>query len=258
MTDRQGDDGAARPRLLISAASLLALLAFWQIAAMRAGDPLLAPGPGLVAQLMWQEAQGELFHHLGATLLRVAASFALALSVGIALGVAMGRRPGFDAAADPWLVALLNLPALVVIVLSYIWIGLNESAAILAVAINKIPLVTAIAREGARAMDPALDDMARIYRFGRLAYLRHILAPQMAPHVAAAARAGLALVWKIVLVVEFLGRPDGIGFMIHMHFQLFDVGLVLVYALAFVGVMLVVELFILQPWERRVRRWRRA
>ena len=57
----------------------------------------------------------------------------------------------------------LNLPALVII-LAYVWFGLNEAAAIGAVALNKIPNVVVTVREGARALDPGLDEMARAYR----------------------------------------------------------------------------------------------
>ena len=46
--------------------------------------------------------------------------------------------------------------------------------------------------------------------------------PQLAPYIAAAARSGLSLVWKIVLVAELLGRPNGVGFEIGVAFQLFD------------------------------------
>lgn len=251
--------GAFWPRGAVPAASLALLVLIWALGAAVAGDPQLLPGPLAVARLtMIEAATGDLARHLLATLARVAAAFTLALSIGLGLGLALGRRPRLDAFADAWLVVLLNLPALVVIVLCYIWIGLNEVAAILAVAINKIPMVTAIVREGARAFDPALDDMAQIYRLSWRARLRHIALPQLAPHAAAAARSGLSLVWKIVLVVEFLGRSNGVGFMIHLHFQQFDVGRVLVYALAFVGVMLVVEKLLMQPWERRARRWRTA
>ncbi|MFT6774882.1 MAG: NitT/TauT family transport system permease protein [Paracoccaceae bacterium] len=243
----------------IPAVSLAALVLIWAAGAQVAGDSVLLPGPWEVARLTVSEAEsGRLAHHLLATLARVAAAFTLALSIGMALGLLLGRKPGLDAFADPWLVVLLNLPALVVIALCYIWIGLNEVAAILAVAINKIPMVTAIVREGARAFDPALDDMAQVYRLSWSARLRHVALPQLAPHAAAAARSGLALVWKIVLVVEFLGRSDGVGFMIHLHFQQFDVARVLVYALAFVAVMLAVEKLAMQPWERRARRWRDA
>ena len=107
-------------------------------------------------------------------------------------------------------------------------------------------------------MDRELDAMARIYRLSFRTRLRHILLPQLAPFIAASARSGVAVIWKIVLVVEFLGRSNGIGFQIHLYFQLFDVGMVLIYALSFITVMLVVEWGILQPWERRVTRWRVA
>jgi ABC-type nitrate/sulfonate/bicarbonate transport system ATPase subunit len=51
----------------------------------------------------------------------------------------------------------------------------------------------------------------------------HVVLRQLAPYLAAAARSGLSLVWKIVLIVELLGRPNGVGFEIGVAFQLFDV-----------------------------------
>jgi len=83
-----------------------------------------------------------------------------------------------------------------------------------------------------------------------------VLIPQLAPYLAAATRSGLSLVWKIVLIVELLGRPNGVGFEIGTAFQLFDVALLLAYALPFVGIMLVIEAFIVQPFEQHVSRWR--
>ena len=85
---------------------------------------------------------------------------------------------------------------------------------------------------------------------------RHVVLPQLAPYLAAASRSGLSLVWKIVLVVELLGRPNGVGFEIGTAFQLFDVTKILAYALAFVAVMLAIEAFVVQPFERYVSRWR--
>ena len=165
---------------------------------------------------------GDLLFQLRATLLRVAVAFGIAMSVGATLGLVMGRTPVIDRWVDPWLVVFLNLPALVVIVLCYLWIGLNEVAAISAVALTKIPVMTAMVREGARALDPSLDAMARVFRIPAGSRLRHVVVPQLAPHIAAAARAGIAITWKIVLVVEFLGRSNGIGFKIRAVFQLFD------------------------------------
>lgn len=250
MSDRRGR--------WIGAASGALLLLVWILAAWLAADPNTLPGPLRVAQVLIKEASnGVLWQHLSATLLRVLAAFAIAMSVGTVLGLLMGRSKRANQWLNPWLIVLLNLPALVTIVLAYIWIGLNEVAAILAVALNKIPLVTVMLRDGARALSPALDDMARSFDMPPGDRLRHVVLPQLAPHLASAARSGISLIWKIVLVVEFLGRSSGIGFQIHSYFQLFDVPHVLAYAISFVLVMLAVEYLIFHPLERRATRWRR-
>jgi NitT/TauT family transport system permease protein len=178
------------------------------------------------------------------------------MALGSAIGLLMGRWQIADRLGDPWLIVLLNLPALVIIVLAYVWAGLTETAAIAAVALNKLPIATVAVREGARSLDAALDEMAHVFRVPAWTRMRHIVLPQLAPYLATAARSGLSLVWKIVLIVELLGRPNGVGFEIGVAFQLFDVTRILAYALAFIAVMLAVETFLVQPLERHVARWR--
>ena len=239
--------------------SIGCLLGLWTIAALATDDPQILPTPMDLAPLFAAElASGELLKHLGATLVRVLWAFTLAMCLGVAIGLAMGRSPALNRWLDPWLVIFLNLPALVLIVLCYLWIGLTETAAIIAVTLNKTPNVAIVIREGARALDPQIDAMAKVYRMPWRARMRHVVLPQLAPFIAAAARGGVAVIWKIVLVVEFLGRSSGVGFQIHLYFQLFDVALVLVYAFAFILTMLAVEWLLLQPWERRASRWRTA
>jgi NitT/TauT family transport system permease protein len=236
--------------------SLIVLVAAWYAGSEVAGQRMM-PGPQTVGFALWAEAQsGALAFHLGATLARVVVAFIIAMAIGTALGIWMGRSRLADRLADPWLVALLNLPALVIIVLAYVWAGLTETAAIVAVALNKLPNATVTVREGARSLDRQLDEMAQVFRMSRWVRLRHVLIPQLAPYLAAATRSGLSLVWKIVLIVELLGRPNGVGFEIGIAFQLFDVTRILAYAIAFVLVMLAIETFLVQPIERYVSRWR--
>ena len=111
-------------------------------------------------------------------------------------------------------------------------------------------------REGARALDEVLIDMARSFRMGRGTTLRHVVLPQLYPYLFGAARSGLALIWKIVLVAELLGRSDGVGFQIQVYFQLFDVTGILAYTLAFIVVVQLIEWLALQPLERRANQWR--
>ncbi len=257
-SSRKADlSGADTVRVRLLSLGLLCL--GWAGLAAALADPDLLPGPLEIARLTLGElVNGPLLHHLGVTLARVLAAFVLAMTIGTVLGLLMGRKKRVDTWLDPWLLFFLNLPALVTIVLCYFWIGLTEAAAVTAVAINKIPMVTVLIREGARTFDTALDDMTGIFRVPRLVRIRHVTLPQLAPYLAASARTGVALIWKIVLVVEFLGRSNGVGFQIHLYFQLFDVSMVLVYAITFVIVMMAIEFVFLQRWERRASRWRRA
>jgi NitT/TauT family transport system permease protein len=241
---------------LAKVVSLAVLLGLWALIAWLA-QSLLLPSPMSVGEMIVADTRsGELPFQMACTLARVAAAFAIAFTLGVAGGYAMGRSKLIDRYADPWLVVLLNLPALVIIVLAYVWAGLTETAAIAAVALNKLPIATVTVREGARSLDRALDDMAQVFRMGAWTRMRHVVLPQLAPYLAAAARSGLSLVWKIVLIVELLGRPNGVGFEIGVAFQLFDVTRILAYALAFVAVMLAIETFLVQPLERHVSRWR--
>ncbi|VVT02757.1 ABC transporter permease [Rhizobium sp. EC-SD404] len=236
--------------------SIGGFLIVWALAAYLADSPEV-PTPFAVFQTFARElTEGSLLFHLSATLMRVAAAFCLAMAIGTAIGILMGQSRTADRLLDPWVILMINMPALVVIVLCYIWIGLTEVAAILAVALNKIPNVVITVREGARALDRKLAEMARVFRFSRMATLRHVVLPQMQPFIAAAGRSGLSLIWKIVLVVEFLGRSNGVGFQIHLYFQLFDVAAVLAYALAFIIVMLAIEFIVVQPLEHHLTRWR--
>lgn len=246
-----------RPRnWLLRTTSLLGLVAIWWVAALIA-DSFVLPTPQEVLISFWSHTlSGELPYHLAATLGRVAVSFLLAMSIGVAIGIVMGRYRRLDIALDGALVLGLNIPALVTIVLCYIWFGLTDVAAVLAVALNKIPTVVVTVREGARAVDTRLLAVAKAYRLSRSSTLRQVYLPQLYPYLMAAARGGLALIWKIVLVVELLGRSNGVGFQLHTYYQFFDITSILAYTLAFAGVVMLIEASLMRPLENRLARWR--
>jgi NitT/TauT family transport system permease protein len=238
-------------------ASVLLFLCLWQVGSGWA-ESRLFPGPLAVFRNLMQEAlHGPLIDHLGITLTRVGISFIIAMAIGSVLGIALGRLPWLDRWLNPWLVILLNVPALVVIILTYVWLGLVETALLVAVAVNKVPNVAVTLREGARALEKDYAEVAQIYRFGSWRTLREVIIPQLAPYLLAAARNGLALIWKIVLVVELLGRSNGVGFQLQSYFQLFDVPRVMAYAAAFVLCVLLIEVVLFAPLERRAGQWRR-
>ncbi len=235
---------------------LIGFVLIWQILAWWLQSRYL-PTPSAVLLTLWQQLwSGDLLRHLSATLGRVMASFTLAMLLGVGIGILMGSRRAWNEWLDTLVIIGLNIPALVTIILCYIWLGLGETAAILAVAINKIPMVIVTLREGARAIDKDLLQVAQVYRLSLSQRFWKVYWPQLYPYLFAAARNGLALIWKIVLVVELLGRSNGIGFQLGNYFHYFDIKGILAYTFAFVALILILEAVLLRPLEKRLNRWR--
>jgi NitT/TauT family transport system permease protein len=228
----------------------------WQVAAYLLESDQL-PGPWEVMKSLWYHLnEGDLLHSIIVTLRRVVLAFTLAMLAGVLVGFLMGRFPLIDTILDGVLIMGLNIPALVIIILCYVWFGLIEAAAVAAVAINKMPLVAVTVREGVRAIDHQLLQVGEVFRVPLMRRLFHIYMPQLYPYLMAAARSGLSLIWKIVLVVELLGRSDGVGFQLNTFFQFFDITSILAYTLAFIFVIYSIESLLVRPLENYLTRWR--
>ena len=247
----------AHGRRLTQLASVVALLILWTVVSALVADKDVLPAPAKVAaSVIHHWRTGELLESLAATMARVCASFVIAMAIGCAVGLWMGRSERVDAVLDPLLIAGLNIPALVTIIICYVWFGLTDVAAVVAVAINKIPTVVVTLREGGRALDRRLLDVATAYKLPRGRTLRRVVLPQLYPFFMVAARSGLALIWKIVLVVELLGRSSGVGFQLGVFFTSFDMTSILAYSLTFAAIIMCIEFFIIQPLDRMATRWR--
>lgn len=234
------------------------LLLTWQILATLLANRLFPSPLDVAGEIVRLAGEGRLLLDLSKTLLRAGAAFVLAMAIGTALGIALGRLPAFDRLFSSWLIVGLNLPAIVVAIVLYIWLGLTEFALVAAVVINKVPLVAATIREGVRSFAAEFDELALAMRWPFLKRLRLVFIPQLMPFVLAAARTGLSLIWKIVLVFEVLGSDGGVGYRVSLFFQFFDITGILAYTASFIAVVVAVEYGLLRSLERKLLKWRPA
>ena len=103
----------------------------------------LTPTPIVVFVEVYELArEGSLFPDIAKTLTRAAIAFVVAMFVGIVIGSALGRFRSLDGLFGNWILIGLNIPAIVVAITFYIWFGLTEFALIIAVVVNKAPLVS--------------------------------------------------------------------------------------------------------------------
>jgi NitT/TauT family transport system permease protein len=247
-----------RAEFLIKALSVLVLIGLWFLGAAVL-PPSIMPAPATVAEVLWDEmGAGEIWGDVAITLARIALAFCVAMSIAAVLGFAMGLSRMAEHFLDIWVIGCMTLPSLVLILTIYLVVGLNERAAVLASAIPVVPFLTINIWTGIKGIDQRLIDMSKAYHATRWRIIRSVVAPQLAPILFASTRFGLGLIWKLVLFVELIGRPNGIGYRIEFYYQTFNMSEILAYALLFMLIMLFIEIVLLGGLERRLFKWRPA
>ena len=234
------------------------LLLIWQLLAIWVAHRLFPTPIDVFIELVELAGKKRIFEDMGKTLSRAAIAFVVAMLFGILIGGLLGRFRSLDRLFANWVLIGLNIPAIVVAITCYIWLGLSEFALILAVVINKTPLVSVTIREGVRSLDHGFGELAQVYRVPFQRQVQHFIIPQLMPYVLTAARTGLSLIWKIVLVFEVLGSDGGVGFRIGIFFQTFNITGILAYTSAFMMVVILLEYLVLRQAEKRVLGWRPA
>lgn len=242
--------------MLIKVGSMIAALLAWLGLSFLFPETVL-PGPWQTIQVLAENfVNGDILSHLTATLGRVLGGLALAMAIGIPVGVLMGVNRLAEKTLDVWVMVALTVPSLCYAIFAFIWIGLNETAAIVAIGLTSAPSIAINLWEGVKNIDTRLFQMARVFNASRGVIIRRVLFPQVLPYIMASLRFGLGIVWKITVLVELLGRPDGVGFELFYWYQLGNMQQVLAWTLLFTLVMLFIELVILQNLERRMFAWR--
>ncbi|MGX1793767.1 ABC transporter permease [Microbacterium sp. NPDC055312] len=233
------------------------LFALWLLGAFVLPGNVL-PDPFTVGVDMVQITfgTGEAWSHIAATLIRVLIAFGIGLAVATAVGLFMGLNAKASAFFELWIVVGMILPSLVIVILTFMILGLNELGTVVAGVLTTVAMTTVNVWEGAKGLDSKLIVMARSLRVPRWRIVRQIIIPQLAPTLMGSARFSLGLVWKLILFIELLGRSSGVGYQINHYYELFNMTRVLSYSLVFLAVMLFLELGVLGFIERRLFRWR--
>jgi NitT/TauT family transport system permease protein len=243
--------------LWIRSFSLVTILMAWILFSQLLG-PRILPGPLATLEFaVRQFERGALTFHIWATIQRVLVAFSIGMLLGVMIGVAMGASRWFDRLFEMWLVVGLTIPRIVLFVMAYLILGLNEFAIIIALIVTIIPTIIVQIREGTQALDRKLIEMAQAYRRSRLAIWRKVVFPQLLPYVIGTARSSLSIAWRLVVLGELLGRTSGVGYQIQFYFQMFNMTGILAYGVTMMLVLAVIDIGLMSSLQRYAFRWRR-
>ena len=147
--------------------SLVTAVIVWGLLSLTL-PPEIFPGPIETARALWGEiAGGRVWTDLAMTMLRVVAGLLLALLLGVPVGVLMGLNRRAEAVLDVWVMIGLTVPSLCYAIMAFMWFGLNEGAAIIAIAVTAAPSITINIWEGVKNIDTKLVAMARVFEASR-------------------------------------------------------------------------------------------
>lgn len=204
---------------LLAIAFPLALVVLWHYVVVMSGTRLV-PTPYQVGVMMWDfifggihddAFSGTIFTHLLASMQRVYGGFALAIAIGVPLGLLIGKVPLIRQMLDPTLSLLRPIPVTAWLPLSMIFFGLGPRSAVFLVFLGAFYPILLNTIFGVRSVDIRLFEAASMLGCDGSRMFRQIVLPAAMPSIFNGLRLAHGFAWILIVVGEMTGVPTGLG-----------------------------------------------
>ena len=231
-----------------------ALVALWEIACRVFSVPeFILPSPSAIAAALVQYRDPIVENALW-TLGTTAIGFAVAVAVGLFIGLALGASALIYKGVYPVLVAFNAVPKVAFVPIFAIWFGIGAVPAVLtAFAISVFPIVVNVAT-GLATVDPEMHDLMLSLGARRHEILTKVGLPRSMPYFFASLKVSLTLAFTGSVIAETVGANHGIGYLMLAASARFQVPLVFA-GIAAIAAMAVVMYSLCAVLERRVAHW---
>jgi len=218
---REGEPAGIRLDLLAVAVTrrvgsllpLITLVLAWELVS-RSGvvSAFLLPPLSVVLERVWDDAlSGDLAIHLGLTLYRALAGFAIAGVGGVVLGIVMTRSKFVRWFCDPIVSVGFPMPKIAFLPIFVLWLGLYDVSKIAMAAFNAIFPVIVATMAAAEGVERELLWSARSLGAGERQLLREIILPAALPQIMTGLQVALPIAMIVTIVTEMLMAGQGLG-----------------------------------------------
>jgi NitT/TauT family transport system permease protein len=214
-------------RALLAIALPLGLIALWQLAGTEgslAGGALPTPDRVWKAWLVWAFGRpgpmtlspyvGNWGEAVGFSALRVAKGFALAIVVGVPLGIVIGWSKLVSSLVDPTIQWLRPVPITSWLPISIAVFGISDFGAVFLITIGAFYPIVINATQGARGVDKNWIRAALMMGANRWDVMRRVVLPASLPSIFTGLRIGLGIGWTAVIVSEMVAVKSGLGYVL--------------------------------------------
>ena len=172
------------------------------------------PAPSEVALTLGELADGALWKHISASLLRVLLGFAIGASLALVFAAWVGLSREAEAYLEPTFAGLRSIPSLAWVPLLLLWLGIDETSKIVLIAIGAFFPVYLNGVAAIRDIDRKLVEVGQMYGFSRARLVRRILLPAALPGLFTGLRSGMSLAWMFLVAAELIAATKGLGYLL--------------------------------------------
>ncbi|MGW1713937.1 ABC transporter permease [Streptomyces sp. NPDC002156] len=205
-------------RLVFVVALPLLLLGLWWLASDDSTNPFWPPLRTILTAFPDVWTPERLRADVLPSILRLAAGYAVAAVVGVALGTVIGSYRRVRALCEPVLEFLRAIPAPVLIPVIMLFAGIDDTMKITVIASGCVWPILLNTVEGVRAVDPVMAETARSYGITGAARLRNVVLRSASPQIFAGLRQALSIAIILMVISEMFAASNGLGFTI-VQFQ---------------------------------------
>jgi len=242
------------PRAAITTISVTIALLIWELFGSQI-NPVFGSYPSAIAIAFWELAQtGKLWAALHESLRPFVVGYALAIAIGIPLGLIVGRFRTLDAALGIYITAGYAMPLVALVPLLILWLGLGFEVKVAVIFLMSVFPICINTWVGVTAVPKSLIEVGKSFVASDAVILRRIVLPATLPYIMAGIRLAVGRAVVGMVVAEFFTTISGLGAIIINSANNFDT------ATMFVPIVLLVIMAIglnsLIGWfERRVAPW---
>jgi ABC-type nitrate/sulfonate/bicarbonate transport system permease component len=217
----------------------------------RHSDPRLFTYPSAVAQAgVGLARDGSLLRATAQSLVVLGWGLGLAIVVGVAVGLAMGRSRVVEALLEVPLDALYAVPTVALVPVIVLWTGFGTVAKVAVVFLFSVFAIILNTARGVREVDPQLVEVARSFSAGEVGLWKDVVLPSALPYVITGVRLAVGRALVGVVIAEFYTSIAGLGFLIVTYANTLQTAKVFVpvAVLMVLGVALTAALHLLEGW----------
>ena len=234
----------------------LILVAIWAAASRLAASPLL-PGPIEVARSLTAAlVAGTLLRAVATSAVRLLVGYAIAIALGVPLGLVLARSEATKRALGPLLLGLSSVPSICWLPLAIVWFGLSEAAIQVVVVLGAALPITLTTESAVRQLPPTIERAARTMGARGPTLIVRVLLPAALPGILTGAKMGWTFALRSLMAGELLFVSGGLGQLLETGRDLADTALVLGIVAVIVVLSRTSDRVLFVPLERAIaRRW---